>query len=782
MSGDTSDSSDDSDGKSNKHQTVKHQITNANLTGHTERVGMENFELLKVLGTGAYGKVFLVRKNTGHDEGQLYAMKVLKKAAIVQKAKTTEHTRTERQVLEHIRQSPFLVTLHYAFQTQSKLHLILDYVSGGEMFTHLYQRDHFSEDAVRIYIGEIILALEHLHKLGIVYRDIKLENILLDSDGHVVLTDFGLSKEFLEEDKGRTYSFCGTIEYMAPEIIRGKTGHGKSVDWWSLGILMFELLTGASPFTLEGERNSQSEVSKRILRCDPPFPSMIGSVAKDLLRKLLVKDPHKRLGSGPRGAEDIKAHPFFKGLNWSDLAQKKVASPFKPELKNELDVGNFAEEFTGMDPVYSPASTPPSTDRLFQGYSFVAPSILFNKNAVMGDFFETQVGAERPASTSVQQSAMLKESQFFQHYDLDLHGPPLGEGSFSVCRKCRHKQTGHEYAVKIVSRRMEANTQREIAALRQCEAHPNIVKLYDVYTDQYHTYLVMELLQGGELLDRIKKKKLFGEAEASQLLQSLVSAVGFMHEAGVVHRDLKPENVLFTDEGEDSVLKVIDFGFARLCPAGSAPLQTPCFTLQYAAPELFESAGYDKSCDLWSLGVILYTMLSGQVPFQSEQRGMTSSYAVDIMQKIKEGDFSLDGEAWKGVSEDAKELVKGLLTVDPERRLKLSDLKENSWLQGEASMSTTPLCTPDVLESSGPTVRTYVNATYQAFNRCKREGFFLKSVDNAPLAKRRKLKMTSTGVETRWSSSSSSSSSSTSSSASKEQNKQTVTPKHSKPK
>uniref|UniRef100_A0AAX7USY4 Ribosomal protein S6 kinase n=1 Tax=Astatotilapia calliptera TaxID=8154 RepID=A0AAX7USY4_ASTCA len=741
MSGDASDSSEDSDGKTNERAcTVKHQITNANFTGHTERVGMENFELLKVLGTGAYGKVFLVRKNSGHDVSQLYAMKVLKKAAIVQKAKTTEHTRTERQVLEHIRQSPFLVTLHYAFQTQSKLHLILDYVSGGEMFTHLYQRDHFPEEAVQIYIGEIILALEHLHKLGIVYRDIKLENILLDSDGHVVLTDFGLSKEFLEED-GRTYSFCGTIEYMAPEIIRGKSGHGKSVDWWSLGILMFELLTGASPFTLEGERNSQSEVSKRILRCDPPFPSMIGPIAQDLLKKLLVKDPHKRLGSGPRGAEDIKAHPFFKGLNWDDLAQKKVASPFKPELKSELDVGNFAEEFTGMDPVYSPASTPPSTDRLFQ------------------------------------------ESQFFQHYELCFQGPPLGEGSFSVCRKCKHKQTGHEYAVKIVSRRMEANTHREIAALRQCESHPNIVKLYDIFTDQYHTYLVMELLRGGELLERIKRKKLFGEAEASQLLQSLVSAVSFMHEAGVVHRDLKPENVLFADEGEDSVLKVIDFGFARLCPAGSAPLQTPCFTLQYAAPELFESAGYDKACDLWSLGVILYTMLSGQVPFQSEQRGMTSSYAADIMQKIKEGDFSLDGEPWKGVSEDAKELVKGLLTVDPESRLKLSDLKENSWLQGGASMSTTPLCTPDVLESSGPTVRTYVNATYKAFNRGKREGFFLKSVDNAPLAKRRKMKMTSTGVETRWSSSSSSSSSSTSSTASatasKTQPKQAVIPKQS---
>ncbi|KAJ8405177.1 hypothetical protein AAFF_G00321680 [Aldrovandia affinis] len=747
MSGDSSESSGEDSGEEvrDKTCTVKHQLTNANLTGHPEKVGMENFELLKVLGTGAYGKVFLVRKTSGHDEGKLYAMKVLKKAAIVQKAKTAEHTRTERQVLEHIRQSPFLVTLHYAFQTHAKLHLILDYVSGGEMFTHLYQRDHFMEDEVRIYIGEIILALEHLHKLGIIYRDIKLENILLDSDGHVVLTDFGLSKEFLDEEKERTYSFCGTIEYMAPEIIRGKSGHGKSVDWWSLGILMFEFLTGASPFTLEGEKNSQSEVSRRILRCDPPFPPEISPLARDLLRKLLVKDPRKRLGSGPRGAEDIKGHPFFKGLSWSDLAERKVDAPFKPELRNELDVGNFAEEFTGMEPVYSPASTPPSTDRLFQGYSFIAPSILFNRNAVMGDFMESQMSPDRPGSASVERSAMLKDSQFFQQYDLCLKEVPLGEGSFSVCRKCRHKQTGQEYAVKIVSRRMEVNTQREIAALRQCEAHPNVVKLYEVYHDQYHTYLVMELLRGGELLERIKKKKLFAEGEASQLMRSLVSAVSFMHDAGVVHRDLKPENVLFADEGEDAVLKVIDFGFARLCPAGSGPLQTPCFTLQYAAPELFDSTGYDQACDLWSLGVILYTMLSGQVPFQSEPKGMTSSRAADIMRKIKEGDFSLDGEAWRGVSEEAKELVRGLLTVDPEKRLKLSALREKEWLQGGGALSSTPLRTPDVLESCGPTVRTYVNATYKAFNKGKREGFFLKSVDNAPLAKRRKLKMTSTG-------------------------------------
>uniref|UniRef100_A0AAQ4PZ37 non-specific serine/threonine protein kinase n=1 Tax=Gasterosteus aculeatus aculeatus TaxID=481459 RepID=A0AAQ4PZ37_GASAC len=231
--------------------TVKHELKNANLTGHIERVGIENFELLKVLGTGAYGKVFLVRKVSGHDAGKLYAMKVLKKATIVQKAKTAEHTRTERQVLEHIRQSPFLVTLHYAFQTDTKLHLILDYVNGGELFTHLVQRVRFKEPEVALYSGEIVSALEHLHK----------------------------------------------------------------------------------------------------------------------------------------------------------------------------------------------------------GYSFMAPSILFKRNVVMDDPVQLFGGSERPGSAAVARSAMMKDSPFYVSYEMDLKDSALGEGSFSICRRCTHKKTGQKYAVKIVSKR-----------------------------------------------------------------------------------------------------------------------------------------------------------------------------------------------------------------------------------------------------------------------------------------------------------------------------------------
>uniref|UniRef100_A0A8C3MZ03 Ribosomal protein S6 kinase alpha-5 n=1 Tax=Geospiza parvula TaxID=87175 RepID=A0A8C3MZ03_GEOPR len=618
--------------------TVKHELRNANLTGHAEKVGIENFELLKVLGTGAYGKVFLVRKVSGHDAGKLYAMKVLKKATIVQKAKTTEHTRTERQVLEHIRQSPFLVTLHYAFQTDTKLHLILDYINGGELFTHLSHRERFSENEVQIYIGEIVLALEHLHKLGIIYRDIKLENILLDSDGHVVLTDFGLSKEFLTDENERAYSFCGTIEYMAPDIVRGgDAGHDKAVDWWSVGVLMYELLTGASPFTVDGEKNSQAEISRRILKSEPPYPQEMSALSKDIIQRLLMKDPKKRLGCGPTDADEIKQHPFFQNMNWEDLAAKKIPAPFKPVIRDELDVSNFAEEFTEMDPTYSPAATPQTSERIFQGYSFVAPSILFKRNAATVDPFQFYVGDERPGMTTIARSAMLKDSPFYHHYELDLKEKPLGEGSFSICRKCLHKKTSQEYAVKIISKRMEANTQREITALRLCEGHPNVVKLHEVFHDQLHTFLVMELLKGGELLERIQKKKHFSETEASHIMRRLVSAVSHMHDVGVVHRDLKPENLLFTDETDNSEIKIIDFGFARLKPPDNQPLKTPCFTLHYAAPELLNHNGYDESCDLWSLGVILYTMLSGQVPFQSQDRSLTCTSALEIMKKIKKG-------------------------------------------------------------------------------------------------------------------------------------------------
>ncbi|XP_059145351.1 ribosomal protein S6 kinase alpha-5-like, partial [Physella acuta] len=713
-----------------------------NLTGRG-RVTMEDFELLKVLGTGAYGKVFLVRKRNGRDVGKLYALKQLKKATIVQKTKTTEHTRTERQVLEAIRQSPFLVTLHYAFQTDSKLNLILDFVNGGEMFTHLYQREHFTEHEVRIYIGEITLALETLHKLGIIYRDIKLENILLDSDGHIVLTDFGLSKEFLPTDPThRTYSFCGTIEYMAPEVVKGgHLGHDFAVDWWSLGVLTYELLTGASPFTVDGEKNSQSEISKRIQKCNPPYPSHFSREVKDLIQKLLTKDPTKRLGS--RNAEEVKRHPFFKTLNWDDLAQKKVPAPFVPSIRHEMDLSNFSEEFTRMDATESPAIIPNMGEKLFKGYSYVAPSIIFTENSVSADLLHINK-EQQPDDATIFTASHFKNSPFFQKYELDMRVPVLGDGTFSICRKCRNMSTNQEFAVKIVSRRINCN--REVHLLSHCQGHPNIVQLIDVMVDDYHTYIVMELLKGGELLARLRQKKVFTEVEASELMWKLVKAVEFMHSRGVVHRDLKPENLLFVDKSEKAELKIVDFGFATMNPKNET-MMTPCFTLPYSAPEVLKQItnrkdGYDESCDLWSLGVILYSMLSGKAPFQNSNG---PDNAMNIMQRIKDGLFDLSGPEWNDVSAPAKQLIQGLLTVEPKERICMHDLLKHKWLRKnvKSPISSMPLRTPGVLSSHNNAVKDQINCTMEAFHQATRDGFRLQEVATAPLAKRRKQKKNS---------------------------------------
>jgi len=331
----------------------------------------QDFELRKVLGKGGYGKVFQVRKLTGDDKGKIFAMKVLKKATIVRNSKDTAHTKAERNILEAVKH-PFIVDLLYAFQTKGKLYLILEYLSGGELFMHLEREGIFLEDTACFYVAEITLALEHLHRQGIIYRDLKPENILLDAQGHVKLTDFGLCKESIDESTV-THTFCGTIEYMAPEILT-RTGHGKAVDWWSLGALMYDMLTGAPPFTAENRKKTIEKILKGKLNL-PPY---LTPDARDLIKKLLKRQISQRLGSGPADADPIKTHPFFKHISWADVISRKLDPPFKPVLASDDDVSQFDSNFTRQTPVDSPcgASLSESVNLVFQGFTYVAPSVL----------------------------------------------------------------------------------------------------------------------------------------------------------------------------------------------------------------------------------------------------------------------------------------------------------------------------------------------------------------------------------------------------------------------
>lgn len=246
---------------------------------------------------------------------------------------------------------------------------MLDFVNGGHLFFQLYKQGLFREDLGRIYAAEIISAVSHLHANGIMHRDLKPENILVDVDGHAMLTDFGLAKEFKEDT--RSNSMCGTVEYMSPEIVLGK-GHDKAADWWSVGILLFEMLTGKPPFT-----GNRQKIQQKIVKDKLKMPAFLSSEAHSLLKGLLQKDPTKRLGSGLKGSDEIRDHKWFKPINWKKLEAREMRPSFRPEIAGTHCIANFDKCWTDMSLVDSPISSPKDNSDPFQGYTYVKPAASF---------------------------------------------------------------------------------------------------------------------------------------------------------------------------------------------------------------------------------------------------------------------------------------------------------------------------------------------------------------------------------------------------------------------
>jgi len=339
---------------------------------NSSKLTIDDFEIRRVLGTGGFGKVFQVSKTAGAQKGKIYAMKVLKKAVIVRNKETKEidrevnvHAKMERDVLMAVRH-PFIVDLKYAFQAGNKVYLIMEYLAGGELFMQLQKERMLMEDTAIFYLSQVLLALEHLHQIGIIYRDLKPENIMLDRAGHVKLTDFGCVKESASDEIN--YTFCGTVEYMAPEILNRSGRHGKEVDWWSFGILVHDMLTGAPPFT----GGNRKVITDRVLKSKLQLKKYLTPNAKDLLKKLLHKQAENRLGYGEEDSEAVKTHKFFAGVNWEHVLSKKTSPPFLPLLKSEDDFSNFDDEFTSKPAIDSPAGPLPSqsVEDVFLGFSY----------------------------------------------------------------------------------------------------------------------------------------------------------------------------------------------------------------------------------------------------------------------------------------------------------------------------------------------------------------------------------------------------------------------------
>nr|XP_054532624.1 ribosomal protein S6 kinase alpha-3 isoform X8 [Pan troglodytes] len=614
-------------------------ITHHVKEGH-EKADPSQFELLKVLGQGSFGKVFLVKKISGSDARQLYAMKVLKKATL--KVRDRVRTKMERDILVEVNH-PFIVKLHYAFQTEGKLYLILDFLRGGDLFTRLSKEVMFTEEDVKFYLAELALALDHLHSLGIIYRDLKPENILLDEEGHIKLTDFGLSKESIDHEK-KAYSFCGTVEYMAPEVVN-RRGHTQSADWWSFGVLM-------------------------------------------------------------------------------KLYRREIHPPFKPATGRPEDTFYFDPEFTAKTPKDSPG-IPPSANahQLFRGFSFVAITSDDESQAMQ------TVGVH-----SIVQQLHRNSIQFTDGYEVK---EDIGVGSYSVCKRCIHKATNMEFAVKIIDKSKRDPTE-EIEILLRYGQHPNIITLKDVYDDGKYVYVVTELMKGGELLDKILRQKFFSEREASAVLFTITKTVEYLHAQGVVHRDLKPSNILYVDEsGNPESIRICDFGFAKQLRAENGLLMTPCYTANFVAPEVLKRQGYDAACDIWSLGVLLYTMLTGYTPFANGPDDTPE----EILARIGSGKFSLSGGYWNSVSDTAKDLVSKMLHVDPHQRLTAALVLRHPWIVHWDQLPQYQLNRQDAPHL----VKGAMAATYSALNR--NQSPVLEPVGRSTLAQRRGIKkITSTAL------------------------------------
>lgn len=316
--------------------------------GPGPRIGLDHFNFLAVLGKGNFGKVMLAEAKTSK---KLYAIKVLKKEFIIENDEV-ESTKSEKRVflVANKERHPFLLNLHACFQTETRVYFVMEYISGGDLMLHI-QRGQFGLKRAQFYAAEVCLALKYFHENGVIYRDLKLDNILLTLDGHIKIADYGLCKEDMWYGS-TTSTFCGTPEFMAPEILLDKK-YGRAVDWWAFGVLIYQMLLQQSPFRGEDE----DEIYDAILADEPLYPIHMPRDSVSILQKLLTREPELRLGSGPGDAQEIMSHAFFKGVNWDDVYQKRLPTPFRPNIKDAKDTSNFDSEFTSVTPVLTPVQS-----------------------------------------------------------------------------------------------------------------------------------------------------------------------------------------------------------------------------------------------------------------------------------------------------------------------------------------------------------------------------------------------------------------------------------------
>lgn len=606
------------------------------------------YDISGKLGDGDFSKVFLgIHRSSGQD----YAIKqILRRKMMWEKRNIFEE---EIATLKAVRDGPSITQLYDVYEEDEQAYLVLEFMRGGELFDRIMDMPDFTEKDARDCTRCMLEALSFMHERRIAHRDLKPENLLLISDEDarlmIKVCDFGFAKKCSSVNCLRT--LCGTPGYMAPEILELYPAYDCPSDIWSVGCILFLLLGSYFPF--DDEDTSEDQVFERTRNGTynfyPEFWSTISKGAKDLVSMMLTVNPNKRISP-----DAALQHEW---INMRDSALDK----------KELNIEKLQES------VIFARDRQDEQNRKMQGEE--------HRLTLLRDQFDSYINGTGKTKTRVASNQHRKEKPVEKFVEDSVTGRPfddfydvgemLGEGGYACVFQATHKTRGVTYAVKDVDLTMleeggEATLKDEIWALKLLRGGPHIVRLYDVFEEPDHVYLVMEEMKGGDLLTRIGDKEVYTEREARRVCRIIFQAMDYIHKKKIAHRDIKPENVLLVEQGDDTSIKIADFGFAKKVPRPNC-LRTLCGTAQYVAPEVLElkDTGYDTRADMWSVGVVVYILLGGYAPFEGP---------VDLLaQAIISGEYEFHEKYWDEISTDAKDMISNLLQVDPEIRLTADD-------------------------------------------------------------------------------------------------------------
>ena len=617
----------------------------------TDRVFEDDYSIDKRLRSGSYGTVYTTRHKSTNEE---FAVKIIDRAKLKEKDDTA--TFREIGIMKDLIDVKNIVRLVDVYITPNTFQIVQFYAQGGDVFDRLAKRVSYSEMDARVLSVTLMKTMRDMHARKICHRDMKPENLLLKSphdDASILLADFGFA-QYVPDEGLKTR--CGTPAFVAPEIIVGQP-YNTQADMWSVGCMIFMLIGGYPPFQDETHRGLFRKIRGSNFTFATAYWNNVSIQSKQLITSLLTVDPVDRLD-----AAKSLSMPWFQERD-DRLSNRDLSGSIK-----ELKKFNARRTFRSAVRAIAVAAAF-KVDKISDLMKETDEHVEDDQENVE----EANGGlTSSPPVVPKLNMSRTKKKKFAELYDV---GDKIHRGSEGVVKKCYSKVHHKEFAVKIIERDHHTDEQvlHEVSVMNQLH-HEHLVGVVDFFEEGDFYYIVMELMAGGDVFDRIIDLHNYTEKDARDLAKILLVAVDYMHKSGVVHRDIKPQNIFLESKDDNSAIKVGDFGFAKRVHTPKSLTQR-CGTPSYVAPEILKNQPYDQSCDMWSVGVVLYVTLCGYTPFMEEQQE-------DMFRRVKLGDWNFDPEDWSQISDEAKDLIKGLICTNPDRRLTASQALGSKWING----------------------------------------------------------------------------------------------------